>query len=81
MAVSRKMMCCASWRDRARLDDDLPKVLPFAGMRQAIAEAMTDSLHSMAQLTLTSHADVTSLVGLRDATAPALGVRASPTPT
>ncbi len=48
------------------LDDDLPKVFPFAGRRQAIAEAMTDSLRSMAQLTLTSHADVTSLVGLRD---------------
>ena len=44
---------------------DLPKVIPFAGMRQAIAEAMMDSLHTMAQLTLTSQADVTSLVGLR----------------
>jgi pyruvate dehydrogenase E2 component (dihydrolipoamide acetyltransferase) len=43
-----------------------PKVIPFAGMRQAVAEAMTDSLHSMAQLTLTSHADVTALAGLRD---------------
>ena len=47
-------------------DADLPKVLSFSGMRQAIAEAMMDSLHSMAQLTLTSQADVTSLVGLRD---------------
>lgn len=47
-------------------DADLPKVLPFAGLRQAIAETMMDSLHSMAQLTLTSQADVTSLVGLRD---------------
>ena len=44
----------------------LPRAIPFAGMRQAIAEAMVDSLHSMAQLTLTSHADVTALVGLRD---------------
>jgi pyruvate dehydrogenase E2 component (dihydrolipoamide acetyltransferase) len=43
-----------------------PKVIPFAGMRQAVAETMTDSLHSMAQLTLTSHADVTALAGLRD---------------
>ena len=43
-----------------------PKAIPFAGMRQAVAEAMTDSLHSMAQLTLTSHADVTALAGLRD---------------
>jgi pyruvate dehydrogenase E2 component (dihydrolipoamide acetyltransferase) len=44
----------------------LPKVIPFAGMRQAIAEAMMESLHSMAQLTLTSQADVTVLVDLRD---------------
>jgi pyruvate dehydrogenase E2 component (dihydrolipoamide acetyltransferase) len=44
----------------------LPRVLPFVGMRQAIAETMMDSLHSMAQLTLTSHADVTALAGLRD---------------
>jgi pyruvate dehydrogenase E2 component (dihydrolipoamide acetyltransferase) len=43
-----------------------PKAIPFAGMRQAIAEAMMDSLRSTAQLTLTSHADVTALVGLRD---------------
>jgi pyruvate dehydrogenase E2 component (dihydrolipoamide acetyltransferase) len=41
-------------------------VLPFAGMRQAIAETMVDSLRTMAQLTLTSHADVTALVSLRD---------------
>ena len=43
-----------------------PRALPFAGMRQAIAETMVGSLHSMAQLTLTSHADVTALAGLRD---------------
>ncbi len=43
-----------------------PKRIPFAGMRQAIAEAMVGSLQSMAQLTLTSHADVTALAGLRD---------------
>jgi pyruvate dehydrogenase E2 component (dihydrolipoamide acetyltransferase) len=43
-----------------------PAVIPFAGMRQAIAGAMMDSLHSMAQLTLTGHADVTALVSLRD---------------
>ena len=43
-----------------------PQVLPFAGMRQVIAETMVGSLHSMAQLTLTSHADVTALAGLRD---------------
>jgi pyruvate dehydrogenase E2 component (dihydrolipoamide acetyltransferase) len=44
----------------------IPKVIPFTGMRHAIAEGMMDSLHSMAQLTLTSHADVTALVELRD---------------
>ncbi len=43
-----------------------PKVIPFAGMRQAIAERMMESLHSMAQLTLTVKADVTELVGLRE---------------
>jgi pyruvate dehydrogenase E2 component (dihydrolipoamide acetyltransferase) len=44
----------------------LPQVIPFVGLRQAIAEAMMQSLHSMAQLTLTSQADVTALVELRD---------------
>jgi pyruvate dehydrogenase E2 component (dihydrolipoamide acetyltransferase) len=44
----------------------LPKRIPFAGMRQAIAEAMVGSLQSMAQLTLTGHADVMALVRLRD---------------
>lgn len=47
-------------------DTELLRVVPFAGERQAIAEAMVDSLRSMAQLTLTSHADVTALVALRD---------------
>ena len=45
---------------------DLPRSMAFTGRRQAIAEAMMDSLHSMAQITLTSHADVTELVKLRD---------------
>ena len=44
----------------------LAKVLPFSGMRQAIAETMVASLHSMAQLTLTAKADVTALVELRE---------------
>jgi pyruvate dehydrogenase E2 component (dihydrolipoamide acetyltransferase) len=43
----------------------LPRVIAYAGMRQAIGETMVESLHSMAQLTLTSQADVTSLVDLR----------------
>jgi pyruvate dehydrogenase E2 component (dihydrolipoamide acetyltransferase) len=43
-----------------------PQALPFTGMRQAIAETMVGSLQSMAQLTLTSHADVTALAGLQE---------------
>ncbi len=43
-----------------------PKAIPFTGMRQAIAERMMESLHSMAQLTLTARADVTELAGLRE---------------
>ena len=42
------------------------RVIPLVGMRQAIATTMMDSLHSMAQLTLTSRADATSLMTLRD---------------
>lgn len=42
------------------------RAIPFTGMRQAIAEGMMASLHSMAQLTLTARADVTALVELRD---------------
>jgi len=40
--------------------------VPFDGMRQAVAETMLHSLHSMAQLTLTAKADVTVLVALRE---------------
>jgi len=43
-----------------------PGVIPFAGMRQAVAAGMMESLRSMAQLTLTTQADVTGLVELRD---------------
>jgi len=42
------------------------RVLPFAGMRQAIAEHMVESLHNMAQLTMMMEADVTELVRLRE---------------
>ena len=42
------------------------KTIPFIGMRQAIAEGMMASLHSMAQLTLTTQVDITDLVALRD---------------
>ncbi len=40
--------------------------LPFSGLRQMIAENMLSSLHSMAQVTLTSEVDVTELVDLRE---------------
>ncbi len=39
--------------------------IPFSGMREAIAEHMMHSLHQMAQVTVTSEADVTDLVKLR----------------
>ncbi len=44
-----------------------PSAVPFAGMRQAIAEQMACSLRSMAQLTLTATADVTELKRTRQA--------------
>jgi pyruvate dehydrogenase E2 component (dihydrolipoamide acetyltransferase) len=40
--------------------------IPVTGMREAIAEAMVESLRSTAQLTLTARADVTELAALRD---------------
>jgi len=43
------------------------RVIPFTGLRQAIAETMMESFHSMAQLTLTARADVSGLVELREA--------------
>lgn len=43
------------------------QVIPFAGPRQAIAERMTESLRTMAQVTLTTEADVTPLVEFREA--------------
>ena len=42
------------------------RVIPFVGMRQAIAEHMVESLHSMAQLTMMMEVDVTELVKLRE---------------
>jgi pyruvate dehydrogenase E2 component (dihydrolipoamide acetyltransferase) len=42
------------------------RVFPFAGMRQAIAEHMVESLHNMAQLTMMMEVDVTELVKLRE---------------
>jgi pyruvate dehydrogenase E2 component (dihydrolipoamide acetyltransferase) len=41
------------------------RIIPFAGMRQAIADHMVESLHKMAQLTMMMEVDVTELVNLR----------------
>jgi pyruvate dehydrogenase E2 component (dihydrolipoamide acetyltransferase) len=38
-----------------------PEVVPLKGLRRSIAQAMVESLQTMAQLTLTSEADVTRL--------------------
>ncbi len=43
------------------------KIIPFIGMRQAIAEQMMHSLHSMAQITMTTKVNVTALKEARDA--------------
>ncbi len=42
------------------------RTVPFAGMRRAIAERMTESLQAMAQVTITTEADVTGLVEFVD---------------
>ncbi len=42
------------------------KVIPFIGMRQAIAERMTQSLQTMAQVTITTEIDATELVRMRE---------------
>jgi len=54
-----------------------PRVIPFMGMRQAIAEQMVHSLQSMAQLTITAKADVTELKTTREALAARWGRKAS----
>lgn len=45
----------------------LPSRLPFAGMRQAIAEQMVHSLSTMAQVSMSTRADVTELKATREA--------------
>jgi pyruvate dehydrogenase E2 component (dihydrolipoamide acetyltransferase) len=40
--------------------------IPFSGLRQAIAVNMVSSLHTMAQVTLSTEVDVTELVELRE---------------
>jgi len=42
------------------------RVIPFIGMRQAIADHMVESLHNMAQLTMMMEVDMTELVTLRE---------------
>ena len=49
----------------ARPASPSPRTIPFAGMRQAIAEHMVESLHTMAQLTMQMEVDATELVKLR----------------
>ena len=43
-----------------------PRIIPFIGMRQAIADHMVESLHNMAQLTMMMEVDMTELVKLRE---------------
>ena len=43
-----------------------PQVIPFIGMRQAVAQRMTESLQTMAQVTLLTEADVTEMVRMRE---------------
>jgi pyruvate dehydrogenase E2 component (dihydrolipoamide acetyltransferase) len=43
-----------------------PQAIPFIGMRQAVAQRMTESLQSMAQVTLLTEADVTEMVRMRE---------------
>ncbi len=42
------------------------RVIPFVGMRQMIAERMTQSLQTMAQVTIQAEVDATELVRLRE---------------
>jgi len=44
-----------------------PRRIPFAGMRQAIAEHMVHSLQTMAQVSMSTKADVTALKATREA--------------
>ncbi|HET7011301.1 MAG TPA: dihydrolipoamide acetyltransferase family protein [Anaerolineales bacterium] len=43
-----------------------PQAIPFIGMRQAVAQRMTESLQTMAQVTLLTEADVTEMVRMRE---------------
>jgi pyruvate dehydrogenase E2 component (dihydrolipoamide acetyltransferase) len=47
--------------------DSNVKIVPYAGLRRVIGERMSRSLHEMAQLTLTTEADVTDLIAGHEA--------------
>jgi pyruvate dehydrogenase E2 component (dihydrolipoamide acetyltransferase) len=64
-----------------------PQRIPFAGMRQGIAEQMVHSVQTMAQVSMSTTADVTELKATREALgarwgrkSPAPGGRKSPAP-
>ena len=46
------------------------RTIPFTGIRKVVAERLHDSLHGMAQVTISREADVSGLVGLRERLAP-----------
>jgi len=50
----------------ARKAPPIRRAIPFIGVRQMIAERMTESLHTMAQVTITAEVDATELVKLRE---------------
>ncbi|HID87817.1 MAG TPA: 2-oxo acid dehydrogenase subunit E2, partial [Anaerolineae bacterium] len=50
----------------ARKAPPIRRAIPFIGMRQMIAERMTESLQAMAQVTITTEVDATELVRLRE---------------
>jgi pyruvate dehydrogenase E2 component (dihydrolipoamide acetyltransferase) len=54
-------------RTSSDLDSATSRVIPLRGVRGRVAERMRESLQSMAQLTLTTEADITQLVKDRDA--------------
>lgn len=49
----------------ARKAPTVRRTIPFIGPRQMIAERLTESLHTMAQVTITTEVDATELVRLR----------------
>ena len=50
----------------ARKAPPVRRAIPFVGVRQMIAERMTESLRTMAQVTITTEVDATELVRLRE---------------